>query len=39
LRLGKDRYQEGRSLCIYLVRKYGQFELLMHFRKWVEEAK
>jgi hypothetical protein len=34
----KKQYQEGRSLCIYLVRKYGQFELLMHFKKWLEET-
>jgi hypothetical protein len=37
LRLGKDRYQEGRSLCVYLIRKYGQIELLMHFRRWLNE--
>ncbi|MBD2092563.1 hypothetical protein H6F67_22195 [Microcoleus sp. FACHB-1515] len=38
LKLGRDRYQEGKALSVYLVRKYGQFDLLMHFKKWLEEG-
>jgi hypothetical protein len=38
LKLGRERYQEGKALSLYLVRKYGDFSLLQHFRKWLEEA-
>jgi hypothetical protein len=38
LKLGRERYQEGKALSLYLVRKYGDFNLLQHFRKWLEEA-
>lgn len=34
----KKQYMAGRSLSIYLIRKYGDFDLLMHFRKWLEET-
>ena len=34
----KKQYQEGKALSVYLVRKYGQFELMQHFRKWMDEG-
>jgi hypothetical protein len=38
LKLGRERYQEGKALSVYLVRKHGDFNLLQHFRKWLEEG-
>jgi len=34
----RRQYQEGKSLCVYLVRKYGRFDLMLHFQKWIEET-
>ena len=36
LKLGKDNYQMGKALCAYLVRKHGNADLFIHFRKWLE---
>jgi hypothetical protein len=34
----KKQHQEGKALSVYLARKYGDFNLLQHFRKWLEEG-
>jgi hypothetical protein len=34
----KRQYQEGKALSVYLVRKHGNFELMQHFRKWLDEG-
>lgn len=35
LKLGKT-YQLGKAVCVYLVRKYGDVGLLLHFKNWIE---
>lgn len=31
-----DRYPVGKAISCYLVRKYGNVELFVHFKKWLE---
>lgn len=31
-----DRYPIGKAVCVYLVRKHGNADLFIHFRKWLE---
>lgn len=32
-----DRYLTGKAIAVHLVRKYGKPDLILHFRKWLED--
>ena len=36
LKMGKDSYSDGKAIAIYLVRKFGNADLINHFAKWLD---